>query len=204
MRFALRALGALSLSLLSAPALANSAGITGNSGKAQGQTCNSCHLGGSAPTVELSGPAELAPGATGQYTLTVRGGAAKVGGMNVAVDNTAAKLQPGTGSQTLGQELTHKGPQPFTGGELRFDFSLVAPSTPGTVKLFGAGNSANGDFSSDGDRGSSTTLSVTVTGAKTGDEGNDLQGGCSTTGGASLFLFAMAAASLPLLRRRWS
>ena len=50
------AAGALSACLLSAPALANSAGITGNSGKSAA-TCSTCHSGGSAPTVELTGPA---------------------------------------------------------------------------------------------------------------------------------------------------
>ncbi|ATB31653.1 MXAN_6652 family MXYO-CTERM-anchored protein [Melittangium boletus] len=200
MRFALRALGAMSLSLLSTPALANTAGITGMSNKSSGQSCNSCHLGASAPTVTLSGPTELAPGAKGEYTLTIRGGAAVVGGMNVAVDNTTAVLQPGTGSQKLGAEITHDGPQAFKDGELRFSFSLVAPTTPGTVKIYGAGNSANNNGSSDGDRGSSTTLDVTVT----GDEGDDTQGGCSTTGGLPMFVLAMAAAGLPLLRRRWS
>ncbi|WP_434388094.1 MXAN_6652 family MXYO-CTERM-anchored protein [Melittangium boletus] len=202
MRFALSALSALSLSLLSSSAFANSAGVSGQSNK-QNQSCNGCHFGGTAPTVTLTGPTELEPGATGQYTLVITGGAAKVGGMNVAVDNSAAKLAAGTGSKTIGDEITHIKPQAFTGNELRFDFSLVAPTTPGTIKIFGAGNSANGDLGSEGDRGSTTTLSVTVPGAK-GDGSAEAQGGCSTTGNASLLAFALAAAVLPVLRRRWS
>jgi len=196
MRASLRTLGVVSVCLLSTPVLANSTGITGQSGK-DGATCNTCHTGGAAPTVEISGPTTLAPNATGQYTLIIKGGAANVGGFNVAVDNTAAALQAGAGVKKMGSELTHSEAKAFANGEARFDFSLVAPAS-GTVKIFGTGNSANKDFNSTGDRSAATTLSVTVS----ADEGEDESKGCSATGGAPMLLLALASATLTRLRRR--
>ncbi|EPX61746.1 hypothetical protein D187_010365 [Cystobacter fuscus DSM 2262] len=200
MRASLGTVGVISACLISTSALANSSGITGQSGK-DGATCNTCHSGGSAPTVEISGPATLAPSATGQYTLIIKGGAANVGGMNIAVDNAAAVLQAGEGSQKIGKEITHNGLKSFTNGELRFDFSLVAPAS-GSVKIFGAGNSANKNYDSSGDRSATTTLNVTVSGGTTPTEPDDEKGGCSATGGSPMLVFALAAATLTRLRRR--
>jgi uncharacterized protein (TIGR03382 family) len=202
MRASLGTLGVISACLLSTSALANSGGITGNSGK-DGTTCNSvCHGGGTAPTVEISGPKTLAPNATGQYTLIIKGGPAVVGGMNVAVSNTAAVLQAGAGSQKIGSELTHSEAKAFSNGEVRFDFSLVAPAS-GSVKLFAAGNSTNKNSASTGDNSATATLDVTVSGGTgTPTEPDEDKGGCSATGGAPMLAFALAAATLTRLRRR--
>ncbi|WNG45444.1 hypothetical protein F0U60_16050 [Archangium minus] len=217
MRFSLFGIaGVFSVCLLSTPVFANSAGLTGHSGK-NGQTCNNCHTGGIAPSVEFSGPESLAAGATGQYSLIIRGGAAKMGGVNIAVDNAQAMLVQGTGLKRVGGELTHSAPKAFSENEVRFDFSLVAPPTAGTVNLFGAGNSTNGDGDITKDRSATAGLTVTVTGsaagpdagtgspdAGTGDEPGDEDepgGGCSSTGGAPVLLFVLAAAGATLLRR---
>lgn len=213
------AAGVLSLCLLSSAAFAYSAGITGKSGKTASQTCNSCHSGGIAPTVELTGPTTLAAGATGQYSLIIRGGAAVQAGMNVAVSNTTASLEPGVGVAKQGAELTHDGGMPFSNGEARFNFSMVAPSTGGTLVLYGAGNSTNGNGRADGDSSVAKTLNVTITGGTSGgtdggtsgpdagpgiDPGNgdDDKGGCSATGGTPLLVFSLIAAGMTLLRRR--
>jgi uncharacterized protein (TIGR03382 family) len=192
------AAGVLTVCLLSTPAFANAVGMTGYSGKS-GATCitSGCHFGGAAPTVEISGPTSLAAGATGQYTLIIRGGAGVKGGMNVAVDNTAASLQAGTGSRRISNELTHSTPKAFSGSEVRFDFSMVAPPSAGTVKIFGAGNSVNGDANSTGDQSATTSVTVNVTGSNEPKE----EGGCSSTGGAPVLVFALAA-GMTLFRRR--
>lgn len=195
------AAGVLSACLLSAPAFANSTGITGNSGKVSStQTCISsgCHFGGASTTVELTGPTSLAAGATGQYTLTIRGGPGVRGGFNVAVDNTAASLEPSAGMKKLSNELTHSAPKPAAAGAITFDFSMVAPPSAGTVKIFAAGNSANGDGNSTGDMSALTSLSVNVTGS---NEPEEEKGGCSSTGGAPVLAFALTT-GLALLRRR--
>ncbi|MCP3102862.1 hypothetical protein LZ198_28690 [Myxococcus sp. K15C18031901] len=201
-------IGVVAVSLAwSTPAFATSSGITGQSGK-DGPTCSTCHQGGTAPTVSLEGPSELAPGATGEYVFIIRGGAAKTGGVGLAVDNAGATLQAGgTGLKKLGSELSHASPQPFTNNELRFTFSLVAPATDVTLTLFGAGNSSNADLSSDGDRAASTKLAVKVgKGSPTPqpDDGGDDEGGCAAAGGAPVWGLAMAVASRLLLRRRRS
>ncbi len=195
------AVGVLTACLLSAPALANSAGITGNSGK-QGTsaTCTTCHSGGSAATVTLTGPTSLAAGATGQYTLTITGGPGLRGGMNVAVDNTAASLEPSTGIKKASNELTHSAPKPAASGSITFAFSMVAPPSAGTVKIFAAGNSVNGDANSTGDASALTSLTVNVTG---NNEPVEEEGGCSSTGGAPALAFALTT-GLALLRRRRS
>jgi uncharacterized protein (TIGR03382 family) len=218
------AAGVLTLCLLSTSALANPTGLPNYSGK-QGVTCGTagCHSGGAAPTVEISGPGTLAAGATGQYSLIIRGGPAVVGGAGIAVSNTAAALDPATGSglRKQGTELTHAAPKSFSSGEVRFDFSMIAPTAGGTVTLFGAGNSANGNQNgttgNTGDGVATATLAVTVTGgtgggtdggtggtdAGTGNGNEDEdKGGCSATGGAPMLVFALSALALSQFRRR--
>lgn len=148
-------------------AAANQLGAVGYSGK-QGETCNKCHSGGGAPTVTLTGPSTLPAGQTGSYTLTVTGGAGTRGGMNVAADVADAVLQ-GVGSETtaFSNEVHHASPKAFSGGKVTFAFTLVAPPYSGAVKLFGAGNSCNGNGGDSGDRAGTTTFTVTVTGGTT-------------------------------------
>src|SRR5579871_2071523 len=134
---------AVLLSLPSA-ALAYSTGIVGYSGQ-QGNYCVACHGGGALPSVKLAGPSALDAGDTGNYTLTVTGGPAVVGGTDISVDNAAAQLVAGTGTALFAGELTHTLPAPFNGNTLVFPFQVVAPPSAGTVTIFGAGNSCNGD-----------------------------------------------------------
>jgi uncharacterized protein (TIGR03382 family) len=220
------AAGVLSMCLLSSSALASSTGassVAGNSGKNASQTCNTvCHSGGTAPTVTLSGPETLAAGTTGQYRLTIQGGAAVKGGMNVALSaGTTASLEPSAELRKFGSELVHFQAKNFdtSNGTVSFDFSVIAPSTAGSFTLFGAGNSANGNGTTQGDLAGFAQRAVTVTGGTGGgtdagtggpDAGTDNPGnggdddkGCSSTGGVPV-LFALAAAGMGLLRRRRS
>jgi hypothetical protein len=205
MRFpSYRAAGVLTVCLMSAPALANSAGITGYSGKSSA-TCTTCHAAGAAmPTVQISGPTTLEAGATGQYTFIIKGGPGVKGGFDVAVDNAAASLTAGTGSKKVGSELTHSVPKAFSAGEVRFDFSLVAPAAGGTVMIFGTGNSVNGDGVENvvGDSSATTSLSVLVNAPATNPGTNEDEGGCSSIGGAPVMLLSLLAGARTLLRRR--
>jgi uncharacterized protein (TIGR03382 family) len=176
--------GTMAACLVSGSAFAYATGQTGFSGKQSGNTCmnSTCHSGGTAPTVTLEGPDTLAAGTTGNYTLVIKGGAGVRGGFDVAVDT--GSLEAGTDSRKTGGEVTHKAPKAFSNGELRFDFSLVAPSSGGSVKLFGAGNSTNFNNEPTGDASAQTSKTITVTGG-TGGEGDD-GGGCSAAAGAPL------------------
>ncbi len=211
--------------LVSVSAHANVNGIVGRSGK-QGttQTCmmSGCHAfnpSATMPTVEISGPATLAAGATGNYTLIIRGGAAVKAGMNVAVSNNGGTLDNVGGDvKVLGGELTHTEPKDFAANsEARFDFTLEAPAFAGTSKLFASGNSTNGNGSNDGDHSASTTLDVQITGGSQppdagvpdagtgngggGGGGDDDDGGCSSTGGAPLMVLFVLIAIVGLRRR---
>ncbi|NOK16283.1 MXAN_6652 family MXYO-CTERM-anchored protein [Corallococcus carmarthensis] len=209
MRQWVRGAGVVVIAMLGAtPAFATSTGISGNSGK-DTQTCNTCHNGGTAPSVEIEGPSTLEKGATGQYTFIIRGGAAMTGGVGIAVDNTEASLQAGTGMKKLGAELSHSAPQAFTSTELRFNFSLVAPATDVTLNLFGAGNSANADQKSSGDRAAATKLSIKVGNGTPvvedpGPDDGDDSGGCTTASSAPVWALALAGLPLAVRRRRRS
>lgn len=136
-------------------------GISGYSGK-NGSTCSSCHGGGATPTVALSGPATLQTGQRGTYTLTITGGAGVQGGLDVATDAAGALLAAGPGTQLLNGEVTQSSPGRFSGGALSFSFSVTAPTTAGSFKLFAAGLSSNGSGTS-GDGTGATSQTVTVT-----------------------------------------
>jgi len=213
------AAGVLAACLLSTSALAYKTGITGYSGKQPSIICSSCHSGGAAPTVAITGPTSLDAGTTGQYTLTITGGPAVVGGTDIAVSNTAAVLATtDSGLQKVGTELTHISPKDFSNGAVSFDFTMTAPSSAGTVVIYGAGNSANDSNNEFGDGIATTRFNVAVTGSSGGTDGgtgsqpdagtppgevdSSNGGGCSSTGGAPVLLFVLAAAGVTLLRRR--
>ena len=199
--------GVVSACLVSSAALANSAGISGRSGRdGSSLTCAECHSGGgAAATVTIEGPTTLAPGATGNYSIIVRGGPAVGAGYNVAVSEAAATLNTsGSGSRKLSGELTHSTIRRFTNGEARFDFTMVAPASAGRVTLFGAGNSVNENGTEQGDSSATTTLEVNVAsgGGNGGDgDGND-DSGCAAAGGVPLLGAALVLLSTRLRRRR--
>ena len=218
-RFFLGAAGVLAACFFAVPAHANVNGIVQRSGKTAGQTCMAagCHNvnpSAAMPAVEISGPTTLAAGATGNYTLIIRGGAAVKAGMNVAVSNNGGTLNKvGNDLKVLSGELTHTAPKDFANNEARFDFTLVAPSAAGTSKLFASGNSTNGNGSNEGDHAVTATLDVQITsggsqqpdagpgggGGGGGEEEED--GGCSAAGGAPLLALLALLAAAGLGRR---
>ena len=181
------AAGAAMAALLAAsPALANRNGIPG---RAQiGCVGGGCHTGGEAPTVELSGPAELAPGESAEYMLMVAGpqpGAANPGaGANI--EASAGTLEPASDEVFKVQlnQLVHQEPVPFDGEEMvHLLFEFTAPEEPGTVTLFAAANSVNGDLQVTGDLSALTSMQIEV--AEGGGEGGaDGAGGEPAAGGS--------------------
>ncbi|RKG64181.1 hypothetical protein D7V80_27915 [Corallococcus sp. CA054B] len=203
MRSILPSVGAVAVCLVAGSAFANSTGINGRSGK-QSVSCTAsgCHGGGaSAPTVTLEGPTALTAGQTGQYSLIISGGPGVKAGMNVAVDG--ATLTAGSGTKLMSGELTHTLPRTLTDGSARFDFSLVAPATNGTYKVYAAGNSVNGDSDATGDSHGNATLDVVVTGGSDPAPIKEDEGGCSAaTSGAPAVLIAVFAALAARRRRK--
>jgi MYXO-CTERM domain-containing protein len=204
MRSILPSVGAVAVCLVAGSAFANSTGISGRSGK-QSVSCTAsgCHGGGaSTPTVTLEGPTALTAGQTGSYAVIITGGPGAKAGMNVATEG--GTLTAGSGSKTMSSELVHALPKTFANGSARFDFSLVAPATNGTVKLFAAGNSVNGDNAATGDAHANATLDITVTGGTdpvVPDKEED-GGGCSAAAGAPAALVAVFAALAARRRKK--
>lgn len=151
--------------LVASPVSAFPSGRVGSSGNpgAGGTTCAVCHTGDlAAPAVSIVGPASLAPGASGEYTFTMTGGPAIVGGFNVSTSGSAGTLTPGVGVKADSGELTHTSPKPFSANTVTFDFSWTAPAATGPVTVYGAGLSANGAMGNQGDAVGATTFVVQV------------------------------------------
>jgi hypothetical protein len=145
-------------------ASASPTGRTGASGIAPAHTCNACHSGGADPTVTLYGPDSVMTGVPATYTLTITGGAGVVGGVDVAVDDTSAALgvaSPGT--RLAAGEVVHSQPLGFEGGYLSVELTLTAQHA-GTLTLYAAGNSCDGDRTRFGDRAGFATQAVTAVG----------------------------------------
>ena len=138
-------------------------GRSGNPAHNNGATCAACHQGGDIPSVVLIGPTEVAPGETAQYVLQISGGPAQTGGLNVSATDGA--LVAGGDTQLLSGEITHLEPKAFSDGIVTFSFSWTAPNTPGSVSMYGAGNSTNADFDTSGDGATGSSISISVVAA---------------------------------------
>jgi uncharacterized protein (TIGR03382 family) len=212
------AIGGAAIAALGAfTAQAYPGGIGGYSGQ-QVQDCNHCHTGGATPTVALEGPQTVDAGTDATYTFTITGGAGVRGGLDVSVAGDAT-LVPGAGTKLWTNEVTHVGPTAFSQGSVSWTFTMHAGPTGGTVTLYAAGNSTNGDGTSNGDQAATTTLAIQVPGGDAADAGggdssdssdpahavlaNEI--GCSSTGsapGASLAAFALMVLAARLRRAK--
>jgi len=136
-------------------------GYSGNPATNGGRTCTNCHGGGITPTVNLSGPMSVTPGAINTYVLTISGGQRLFGGLDVsATSGTLAAFESGT--QLLSGEVTHTSPKAVNAsGAVSFSFQWTAPSSPGTATLYGAGLSANGSGTS-GDDANLMAMAISV------------------------------------------
>jgi Secretion system C-terminal sorting domain len=124
---------------------ANSTGISGTTKKNNNLGCW-CH--GTSPTVSVSvniiGPDTLAPGATGNYELTISGGPLVRAGTDIAA--SSGTLKPVSSDlHLLSGDLTHSSPKAPSNGMVTFQFKYTAPSSAGTQTLYANGNSVNGD-----------------------------------------------------------
>jgi hypothetical protein len=178
MHRSLTTLGIATTLLLARAALAMPDGISGYSGLTADKTCVACHPGGNPPTASIDGPAMLAAGASAEYTFTLKTDRT-FGGLDVAVDNAAARLMPVSPmTQLLGGEITHTKPLPVTNGEIVVKLGLTAPPTAGTVTLHADGQADKMPQIADSSA-AAIDFVVTITGAAVGS-GN---GNGSGTGG---------------------
>ena len=163
--------GVASAVLIALACTARAANAT-NAGYTSG-SCVGCHTGGPSVTLSLTGPATLAPGATGTYLLTITS-TTTFGGLDVTA--STGTLAVG-GSQSANTQLlsgqitqTTRKSEDVVSHDVLFSFTWTAPMpfTSATLTAFGLG--ANGDGSTNGDTGSSTTLMVAAAATPTPTE----------------------------------
>lgn len=128
--------------------------------------CNSCHVRPSIPTVTLSGPTEVPPGATNVYTLAIMT-TRPAGGFNVSTptgmlstggpDATSSKTIPSIGGRI---ELTHSVPKNAVSGVVTFSFEWTAPASFTSATLVGWGNAVNANGNAAGDGAASALLTI--------------------------------------------
>lgn len=146
------------------------ADLNGRSGRSglTGSTCTGCHSNAaSRPTVTFTaGPTSVMAGSVSNFTVTISGGPGMNGSIDVAA-NGGMLAATGAGTQLLNGEVVHDAPKPFTAGSATYSFDWTAPPTAGSVTLFVAGMSDNGDGATSGDGTTLTTRVMTVTGGTT-------------------------------------
>lgn len=192
MRLVVFALCLLTTLLFAATASANPAGLAGYTGKPssfapQGESCNQCHTGGTAPTVTITGPDTLAAGQVAEYTVVVATALTRAGGAVAAKDGVLLAPSVGGGFRDSFGEMVQDGPMAVAGGQATFKFRMTAPLVGASVRLWAVGLAANANNANSGDRAAQTTKDVTITGgapepAPTADGGAPSPGGGANTG----------------------
>ncbi|MDH5181959.1 MAG: hypothetical protein OEY07_20025, partial [Gammaproteobacteria bacterium] len=117
----------------------------------QGVACNACHSGGLAPSVSLTGPANVAPGSVNRFTIMVSGGQQNQGGFNVAVSDGTVRAVT-AGSWVTNNQVHHYTPGiANANGVISWQFDWTAPATDSTVVIYAAGLSTDASGSQTGD-----------------------------------------------------
>ncbi len=143
-----------------APALPGYTGLPNSSGVSSG--CNNCHNGGGAPTLNLTGPANIVVGTPASYTLQVNTGAARGQGV-VAIPTSAGTITAVSGFEKpfpTNEELTALNTSTKT-----YQFTINA-KVAGSFSIYYAGLAANGNGTG-GDGYARNTMMVTATGGTT-------------------------------------
>ncbi len=153
--------------LLSIPSHASQNGRNGFSGNPStngGAICHVCHAPGAAiPAISISGPTVINAGTTNAYTVTLTGGPAGTGGVNISVSDFAGLLEPSDLElQQIANDLSHTTPKAFEDNEVTFSFLWTAPEYNTNVSLYAAGNSSNNQLDLLGDGINAHFLDVTV------------------------------------------
>lgn len=158
-------LAGLATVLVTGSAAANAGGLAGYSGKPNlsspaGASCNQCHSGGTAPTLNLTGPTTLNAGQVGEYTLVVTTGQARAAAGIAATDGVV--LTPVSGVRESFEELVPNG-SIAASGTAQFRFKVTAPTTGSAIKLWFVGLASNGSGTG-GDRATHGTRDITIQG----------------------------------------
>lgn len=120
-------------------------GVSGYTLKSGNSGCGTCHGTHGDPNnlvkVEISGPATLKTGETGNYKVKISGGTGQKVGVNIA-SSDGKLVNADNNLKTMNGELTHSSAKKFSSGSYTFSFKYTAPNTPGTQTLYGTGLSS--------------------------------------------------------------
>jgi hypothetical protein len=150
-----------------------------SNGRNQGatSTCGGCHgsTASSSVTATITGPATLAPGATGTYTTLLTGTQLAGAGFNVNLTGTAGaslglldantKFKAGSSAPspyTTANQITHTDASVDNLGDWSYSFTLTAPTTPGTIDIRSVMLAYDNSGDTAGDLWNYTTFSVAV------------------------------------------
>lgn len=146
----------IAVSIFTVETQASSSGITGAFIYQTG--CGTCHGSeNTSTTVSIKGNNRVKPGGILDLTAVVANSSQTGAGINVTFLNENNQVTPGLavktgqGLRASGNQLTHNGPKQMTLGNASFDFTLTAPTTPGTYKIVANGNAVNFSGNSFGD-----------------------------------------------------
>ena len=150
LRFLILCLTGLVSLVLGGYSILHEHGWTGATRK-NGFGCN-CHSPSSSDSVFvwIEGPESVRVSRIERYTMVIAHGPAVVGGLDVAVNSGVLSVADTT-TQVINGEITHTAPKQFQRDTVRWDFFYHSPSTPASDTLYTAGNSCNGNGTSDGD-----------------------------------------------------
>ncbi len=159
-------LAGLVVSSFALAASANAGGLAGYTGKPyptfpQGQSCNECHSGGTAPTVTITGPASLNAGQSANFSVVVTTGQTRAAASAAATDGVV--LAPVT--QNLRDSFGEMVPNgnSVASNAATFTFRATAPATGTTFRLWAVGLATNGTGNG-GDRAAHTLKDVAIVG----------------------------------------
>lgn len=111
-------------------------GVSGYTKKTNNSGC-SCHTStiSSIVLVSIQGPTTLQPSQTGEFTVTVSGGAGTAVGVDIAASN-GTLVNSDANLKVKSSELTQPSKKIYSGGQYVFKFKLTAPATTGKVTLY--------------------------------------------------------------------
>jgi hypothetical protein len=156
---------------IAANAYAYTTGISGYSGK-DSKVCSDCHSGGTAkPSATIQGPPAVAAGTTNEFQLVIdtdvnsSASVKRTAGFDVAASDgtTLGTVQQTNATHLLNGEISHTNAV-ADAKTVAISFSVTAPAQPGgTLTLFAAALSADGNGAPSGDSVATTMLQVAVT-----------------------------------------
>jgi len=114
--------------------------------------CSGCHNGGPKGTLSLTAnPATFMPGQSVDFTLSIAGGFSDGGTYINTADIGTLQAPANSGLTKVSTGLVHNQPKPGSGGTVTFNFTWLAPATPGAVRfqVYAIGGNSNGRSSGD-------------------------------------------------------